>query len=76
MHCVVTLNEKDIQKLIAETYGVPEYDVFVKVETETRGYGIDEHLEQVPEAIVIFEDRYPFGVDQFRVIEEDKNERT
>lgn len=74
MHCVVTLNEKDIQKLIAETYGVPEYDVFVKVETETRGYGIDEHLEQVPEAIVIFEDRYPFGVDQFRVIEEDKND--
>lgn len=76
MHCVVTLNEKDIQKLIAETYGVPEYDVLMKVETETRGYGMDEHLEQVPEAIVIFEDRYPFGVDQFRVIEEDNNERT
>lgn len=76
MHCVVTLNEKDIQKLIAETYGVPEYDVLIKVETEARGYGMDEHLEQVPEAIVIFEDRYPFGVDHFRVIEEDKNERT
>lgn len=49
MHCVVTLNEKDIQKLIAETYGV-----LVKVESETRGYGIGEHLEQVPEATVIF----------------------
>lgn len=74
MHCVVTLNEKDIQKLIAETYGVPEYDVLVKVETETRGYGMDEHLEQVPEAIVIFRDQYPFGVDHFQVIKEDKGE--
>lgn len=72
MHCIVTLNEKDIQKLIAETYGVPEYDVLVKVETETRGYGMDEHLEQIPEAIVIFENRLPFGVDHFQVIEEDE----
>lgn len=76
MHCVVTLNEKDIQKLIAETYGVPEYDVLVKVESETRGYGMDEHLEQVPEATVIFRNQFPFGVDHFRVIEEDKNDQS
>lgn len=76
MHCVVTLNEKDIQKLIAETYGVPEYDVLVKVESETRGYGMDEHLEQVPEATVIFRNQFPFDVDHFRVIEDDKNDRS
>lgn len=74
MHCVVTLNDKDIQKLITEVYDVPEEDVFVSVQTETEGYGISEHEVSVPTATVIFRNKYPFGVDHFQVIEEDKNE--
>ena len=74
MHCVVTLNDKDIQKLIAEVYDVKESDVFVSVQKEIEGYGISEHEVSAPTATVIFKDKFPFGVDHFRVIEEDKSE--
>lgn len=74
MHCVVTLNEKDIRKLIAEVYDIPEEEVFVSVQTETEGYGMSKHEVSVPTATVIFRNKYPFGVDHFRVIEDDKNE--
>ncbi len=74
MHCVVEFNDKDIQKLIAEVYDVLEEDVFVSVQTETEGYGMSEHEVSVPTATVIFRNKYPSGVDHFRVIEEEKNE--
>lgn len=42
---IISLNEKDLKKILAEHYKVNEKDVHVNIYKESKGYGMNEHDE-------------------------------
>lgn len=45
MNEIISLNKKDIKKIIADYYNIKEEKVFVSIYNETKGSGFDEHKE-------------------------------
>lgn len=52
MRTEIELNSDDMRKIIAEHFSVSEDKVTVSASEEWVGYGMQEHRESVPKAVV------------------------
>lgn len=55
METLLGLDSKDIKKILAEHFQIPEGNVVVYTHEITTGYGLDEHTVHLPVASILLE---------------------